>query len=258
MPFLPGIFNRNNTAAPAAAPAPAAPAPAPAAGPVTQQKDGPANPAANPNNMQQPANNQPAGGPEAGDMSQFKNLFTPKPVDPNAPRAATLADPILQPVDPAKFRESVATANFAAAIPQETLQKAISGDANALMEAINAAAREAFTAATTLSHGLSESAARTAAERALGSVDSKVRNMMIRTQNPTNEVLADPAVSPVFNAVKAQIATANPQLAPDAVHQAAEQYFNAMATKLTAPQRQAEETKQQEAAKGTDFSFLLN
>ena len=258
MAFLNGIFNKQQ---PAPAPAPVVPTPQPgatqAAGPVAKQLTAPANPGANPAVTAGAAPAAaPAGGPS--ELAAYADLFKPKPADPNAQRPATLADPILQPVDPTKFRESVQTANFAASIPQETLQKAMAGDAQAFMEAINHASREAFVAATTLSHGLSESASRTAAERALGSVDGKVRNMMIRTQNPTNEALSNPAVAPVFNAVKSQIATANPQLAPEAVHAAAEQYFNAMASELTAPQRQAELTKQQDAAKGTDFSFLLS
>jgi hypothetical protein len=182
-------------------------------------------------------------------------MFTPKAPDPNAPQQPTLADPILNPVDPAKFREQVANANFAANIPQETLQKAMSGDAAAFQEAVNAAAREAFAAATQMSQGLAEHAARTAAERALGQVDLRVRNQLLQGQNTTNEVLNNPAVAPVFKAVKAQIAQAQPHMSPEAVHQAAEGYFTNMANAMTAPQRQAEEAKT--APKQQDFSFLL-
>jgi hypothetical protein len=59
----------------------------------------------------------------------------------------------------------------------------------------------------------------------------------------------------VFNAVKAQIAQAQPHLSPDAVQKAAESYFTDMANALTAPQRQAEATKT--APKQNDFSYLL-
>jgi hypothetical protein len=258
MAFLPGIFNRNPAPAPAAqqqaAPQPAAPAPQ-VGGPASQQP-APANPAANPAAMQNlPAGTPAAGGPQAPDLSSYAAMFTPKAADPNAPQQPTLNDPILNPVDPAKFREQVANANFAASIPQETLQKAISGDVSAFQEAINAAAREAFAAATQLSQGLAEHASRTAAERALGQVDSKVRNHLLKVQNTSNEVLSNPAVSPVFNAVKAQIAQAQPHLSPDAVQKTAESYFTDMANALTAPQRQAEATKT--APKQNDFSYLL-
>ena len=256
MAFLAGIFNKQPAPAPAAQPgAPAQPAPQ-QGGPASLQQ-APANPGAAPAAMQNlPAGNPPAGGPQAPDLSSYAAMFTPKPADPNAPQQPTLADPILNPVDPTKFREQVANANFAASIPAETLQKAMSGDVTAFQEAINSAAREAFAAATQMSQGLAEHASRTAAERALGQVDSRVRNQLLKAQNTNNEVLSNPAVSPVFNAVKAQIAQAQPHLSPDAVQKAAEGYFTEMATALTAPQRQAEATKN--APKQQDFSYLLS
>lgn len=256
MAFLNGIFNKT----------PAAPAPAPAQQPAPQapqgslpasQQQAPTNPAAQPSNMQNlPTGTPAASGPQAPDMSTYAAMFAPRPADPNAKVAPTLADPILAPVDPAKFREQVNTANFAATIPAETLQKAVSGDVAAFQEAINTAAREAFAAATQLSQGLVEHGSRTAAERALGQVDSHVRNHLLRVQNTDNAVLSNPAVSPVFNAVKAQIAQAQPHMTPEAVQKAAEGYFSDMATALTAPQRQAETANA--APKQTDFSYLLS
>ena len=183
-------------------------------------------------------------------------MFKPKAADPNAPKIPTLADPILGQLDPTQFRQQVEQANFAASIPQETIQRAISGDAQAFSEAINAAAREAFAAAAQLSHGLVEHGSRTAAERLNSSLDSRIKNYQLRTQNTSNEQLQHPAVAPMLNAVKMQIAQSNPQLSPDAVQQQAEQYFMQMADVLSAPKRQAEE--QAARPKETDFSSYLS
>ncbi len=255
MAFLPGIFGKQ------AAPAPAAPAPAAspaavaggAAGPATQQQ-APANPAAAPNAMVGAQTPPAAGGPQ-NPMDSFVDMFKPRPVDPKAPKVPTMADPILGPMDPAAFKQQVATANFASAIPQETLQKALSGDTQAFMDAINMASREAFAASAQLSHGLVEHGARTAADRVNTSLDSRIRNFQIRSQNTSNEALAHPAVAPMLNAVKVQIAQSNPNLTPEAVQQQAEQYFTQMADVLVAPKQQAAA----EAAKPTqgDFSYLL-
>jgi hypothetical protein len=248
MAFLAGIFGKPPAAAPAAPPV----APTPPGGPATQQQTL-ANPGANPAAMlsAQP----PAAAPQPSTLDAYADMFKPKPADPNATKPASLSDPLLAPLDPAAFKQQVASANFAAGIPQEVMQKAMAGDAQAFMDAINHATREAFSAATTLSHGLSEHAARTAAERVSGSLDGRIRNNLIQGQNTLNETLSKPAVAPVFNAVRAQIAQSNPQLSPADVNKAAEQYFQEMSTELTAPQRQAEATKN--APKGTDFSYLL-
>lgn len=249
MAFLDGIFGK----APAPAPVPAA-APVPQGGPATQQQQL-ANPGANPANMAGTTTAPAAGGPEKSTLDTYADLFKPRAQDPNAPKQLGIADPLLAPLDPAAFKQQVQSANFAASIPQETLQKAMAGDAQAFMDAINHASREAFSAATTLSHGLSEHAARTAAERVNGSLDGRIRNSLIKGQNTSNEVLSKPAVAPIFNAVKAQIAQSNPQLSPEAVQQSAEQYFMEMSNEITAPQRQAEVTKN--APKTADFSYLL-
>jgi len=259
MAFLPGIFGKP---APAPVAAPAAPTPAPAApqgGPAMQQVNGPANPAANPANMGTDTAPAPAGGPipgTASSLDSYVNMFKPKPADPNAPKTPTLQDPILGPMDPSAFRQQISTANFASGIPAETIQKAVSGDVNAFSEAINLAAREAFAAAAQLSHGLVEHGSRTAAERLNGTLDSRIRNFQIKTQNTNHEALSHPAVAPMLNAVKMQLATSNPQLTPEQVQQQAEAYFTQVADVLTAPKKAAAQAAN--TPKEMDFSSYLS
>lgn len=248
MAFLSGIFNK--------APAQQAPAaaPAPTGGPVAAQQAGPANPSADPANMQnQPA--QPAAGGPVNPLDQFSSLFQPKPVDPKAPKAPSLSDPYLGPLDPAAFRQQVDKANFTANIQPEIMQKALAGDQEAFASVINSAAREAFAAAAQLSHGLVEHGVRTGAERFNGALDSRIKNYQIRSQNSTNEALQHPSVAPMMNAVKMQIAQSNPQLSPEAVQAQAEQYFTQMSEVLLAPKLKAQE--QAARPKETDFSSYL-
>jgi len=257
MAFLSNIWGAKPAATPAPAPAPAlAPAPI-AAGPAMKQTGGPANPGADPANMQQPL---PGAAPAPGpipELDAFSNLFKPKPVDPNAPKRPTLADPILTPLDPAAFQQQVQQANFAASIPPETLAKAAAGDATALAAAINAASQAAFAAGTQLSHGLVEHGSRTAAERVDGTLDVRLRNQQIRMQNVDNPVLQHPAVAPVVGAIKAQIANQNPQMSPAEVIAATEQYFNNMQAALGQPAKAAQEAATAAAKKGSSFGYLL-
>lgn len=260
MAFLSGIFGSSN-AQPAATPAPAAPQPT-GAGPASKQQ-APANPGANPAAMisgDQQQQQQPAGG-ATGDgqksaLDAFAELLKPKQ-DPNAKAMPGLADPILAPLDPVKLQQSVANTNFAASIDPQVLQKAASGDAQALMEAINTASRDAFLTATQLSHQLSEHASREAATRLDGSLDRRIRSHQIRTQNIDNPVLQHPAAAPLVNAVKAQIAAANPSMPATEVTRKAEEYFLTFADQLTAPQRQAAQAAQEASSGERDFSYLF-
>lgn len=254
MAFLNGIFGKPQApATPAAAPAQTAATAGGGAGPASLQQQ-PANPLANPQAMPGQSAAPAANGPE-NPLDSFVDMFKPRQQDPNAAKTPTLNDPILGQLDPSAFKQQVSQANFAASIPQETIQKAISGDPQAFAEAINTAAREAFAAAAQLSHGLVEHGSRTAAERVNSSLDSRIRNFQIKTQNTNHEALGHPAVAPMLNAVKMQIATSNPTLTPEQVQQQAETYFTQMADVLTAPKRQAAE--QAAKPKENDFSYLL-
>jgi hypothetical protein len=254
MAFLPGIFGT--------APKPTTPAPAAAqqpsqGGPASQQQS-PANPAANPAAMNGQSGAAPAGGPQAAPatgLDAFTNLFAPKAADPNAKKAPTMADPILGPLDPAAFKQQIATANFAANIPQERMQAALQGDVNAFSEVINTAAREAFAAAAQLSHGLVENGVRTGADRLSSTLDSRFRDLQLRNQNTSNATLTHPAVAPVLNAVKMQIAASNPNLAPSEVQQQAEAYFTQMATALN-PNTSSQDASANQNKQG-DFAYLL-
>lgn len=243
MAFKFGIFGQSPAPAPAPAPA-AAPTPAPAPGPAgpASQQTSPANPGATPAGISAVPDGGKQGLDQPATLDSFKDLFAVKPVDPNAPKQPTLSDPLLGPIDPAKFQETVKQANFTAGLDPAMAQKALGGDTQALMDLINGAAQNAFTAAATMSHNLSESAARTAALRLDQGLDGRIRSNAIRSYTPENPVLQHPAVAPVLGAIKAQIANQNPQLSAAEVATQAEKYFLGMAAEIQAP-------AQQEAAK---------
>lgn len=256
MAFLPGLWGNKNTQAPAPAPA-AAPVTVPnAAGPASKQPGVP-NPGADPTNMQLPA---PGAAPAPGPMPEldkFAELFKPRQVDPSAPKPVTLADPILAPLDQEAFRQQIATANFAAAIPADVLAKAAGGDPAALAQAINQASQAAFAAGTQLTHGLVEHGSRTAAERVDSQLGVKIRNQAIQMQNVDNQVLQHPAVAPLVGLVKNQIANQNPRMSPEQVTAATAEYFTNMTTALGQPAKlQAEAATAAEQQK-SNFRFLL-
>lgn len=252
MAFLPGIFGRA-ASTPQAQPSPV----------NTNGSGGPAAQQAQPANSQvapeaqaaQTAPIPPAGGPQ-NPLDTFTNYFKPQARDPKAPVAPTLRDPLLAPLDPAKFKEQVAQANFTQGISPELMQKAISGDVAAFSEAINSAAREAFSAAAQLSHGLAENATRTGLERMDGMIDGRIKNYNVRTQGVSNSALGHPAVAPMVQAMKVQIAQANPSLSPMEIQQQAEQYFEQVSTVLQSS-KQAANPPAPTGPKETNFASYL-
>ncbi len=273
MAFLSGIFNKQPTTPAVATPATQAPAPqgqnfqaqnpgtGGGAGAVSRQNT-PPNSAANPANMPgQPAGAPATTGPEAGPISAldaFQDYFKQKPADPNAQKVPTLNDPYLPALNPEDIQQRLANTNFAANIPQETVQKAISGDPQAFMEAINIAAREAFSASTQLTHGLVYHGARAAAERVSGSLDSRFRNFQVKSQTIANETLAHPAVAPLFQVTRQQIATANPQMTPEQVQKETEKYFTSMAEALAGGKGGSQESAAQpQTPSQTNFASFL-
>ena len=71
------------------------------------------------------------------------------------------------------------------------------------------------------------------------------------------EALQHPAVAPMLNAVKMQIASSNPNLSPDQVQQQAEQYFSQMADVLVAPKQAAAAAAAKPKSGETDFSSYI-
>lgn len=256
MAFLPGIFGKAATQQPAQT----APANSNGSGGPAAQQQQPANSQVSPQaQAAQTQPTQPAGGPQepvASPLDMFTDYFKPQVRDPKAPQAPTLRDPYLAPLDPVAFKQQVSQANFTSGIPAETMQKAMAGDATAFQEAINTAAREAFSAAAQLSHGLSEQATRAGLERFDGALDGRIKNYSVRTQNVSNEALNHPAVQPMLSAVKIQIAQSNPNLSPAEIQSQAEQYFEQLTSVLGGAKQQAQQAANP-GPKPTDFSSYL-
>jgi hypothetical protein len=86
-------------------------------------------------------------------------------------------------------------------------------------------------------------------------LDSRIRNIQVKSQNTSNAALLHPAVAPMLNAVKAQLAASNPNLSPAEIQAQSEQYFTQMAEVLIAPKQAAAEAARKPT--GMDFSSYL-
>lgn len=224
-----------NTTPPAPAPAPAANAPAPAGA-----KDGKAD-----------------GDSTDSRLAELARLWQDPDNGNGKPANAPSGPQPLFNVDPAKVSEAVGKLNFAANVPQETLQKALNGDAAALMEALNATARTSFQAAVMAVPSMVEPAVRKATGEVSEQLPGLIKHAQLAATRSENSVYNNEALAPVTAALKEQIVKHNPQATPNEVQALVEKQLETLGMVL-APQRQSSSPAAGPRNTGAeqDFSFL--
>lgn len=152
------------------------------------------------------------------------------------PDSTGSGDPFTQPLfstDPAKIREAASQIDFLQAVPQELMQKAMSGnDPQSFMQVMNAVAQNALATALQVSTQTVEQAGSKIGERFNKALPNRFKDLQITSAQPTNPVLSHPAVQPMLNMVRNQIKMANPDATPQQVNQMAEDYLSKFAGAL--------------------------
>lgn len=207
------------------------------------------NPGANPATVTNQPSGTAANAPAVKTLplDEFKDIWQPTATDPNA-------DPFSKPLlthDPAKLSEAVSKMNFMDGVDPGLVTKALAGDAQALIQVVNAAAQKSFAASTQLNSNMLETSFKTNNERVNSTLPKKVREAQINSMQSENPVLNHAAAAPMLDMAKRAISNKNPDLSPAQVQARAEQYISDFAGSLT--------TQQQTAAKPTgpdpfDFS----
>lgn len=172
---------------------------------------------------------------EDSPLDIYKDIFT-IPTDDKGNPIQPSADPLSSPVidfDPAKLQEALKGKNLVGNVPQELLQKAMSGnDPQAFMQVLNLASTNSFQLAIGAASKMVESAISKHTANLEAALPSRIRDTQIRQSSVKNPVLSHPAAAPMVEALKMQIAVKNPQLSPDRVTEMAENYFIAMSKEL--------------------------
>jgi hypothetical protein len=209
------------------------------------------------------ANNDPANNadPQKGQGSQldnFKDLFKVQTDDKGNPQVPVdpLSGPLLT-VDPQKLKEAASKLNFTGNIAPEQLQKAMSGqDPQAFMDVLNSVAQGAFLQAMQVNAGVVETAFQKHTSRIETALPDRIRNIQVRNAAPKHAALSHPAAAPMVEALKGQIARANPHLSPEKVAEHAENYFIAFASDVTAGNQQ-QSNGNKSGPQETDWAALL-
>lgn len=198
----------------------------PAGGPPNQS--GPQN--APGSSMQQRQGMESSG--QNSPLAPFEKLWeTPDTGSNGAPK-----DPFSEPLfatDPVKIKEAASQMDFVAQLPQELVQKAMSGqDPQAFMQVINGVAQAALATALQVSTGTMEQAGTKLGQRFKSALPDSIRDVQVNSQVSSNPILNNPAVQPMLKMARNQIKMMNPGMSPQDIQQQAEQLFLSMAKEM--------------------------
>lgn len=189
-------------------------------------------------------------------LDNFKDLWKNPDTSGQPP-----ADPFSQPLfntDPTKIVEASQKANFLSQIPQELMQKAMSGqDPQAFMEVINSVGQQSLALALQLSTATIEQAGSKIGERYKQDVPNRFKDVQLNSIKSSNPVLSHPSAEPMLQMLRGQIRKNEPNLSADEINRKAEEFLTTFAGQLS-PGSQGEGNSGPNSKEGTDWSTWLN
>lgn len=162
-------------------------------------------------------------------LDAFADLWKTDPTKtPNPASQDPWADPLFA-TDPSKIREAASKMDFLGQVPQDLMQKAMSGnDPQAFMQVINAVGQNTLAAALQIGTATTEHAGKQIGERFNKSLPGRFKDMQIEGTQPSDPRLQHPAVQPMLKFARNQVKQMNPDASPQEIQAKAEEYILAM------------------------------
>lgn len=190
-------------------------------------------------------------GKAASPLDEFKELWH---TDKDSETPNPFAEPLFK-VDATKLQEATGKMDFTKSVSPEVLQKALSGDATALQEALNKSNQAVFLQAANMMTGLIESAMKQNNGRMEQALPSKLKDYQLRNTPINNPVLQNPAVQPLVDALKFQISAKHPDMSPADVAAKAEAFMVHVSDSFQT--EKTSKTEQKQKAGEMDWSSFL-
>jgi len=237
-PPIMSLFNSRNTA-----PIPATTMQAPttqnsAPNTTTGVSDNPTAPSGN----NQTTTGAPAAFPPTatGDKSPLANFADLWKVDTTQPGPDNKSLVPQFNIDPAKILESASKIDFTKSINPDVIDKALAGDRAAFLTAINQSAQLGFAHAVTASGELVKNSMNTAQEALNNRVlPTAIRQATIsQAIDASNPAFTNPAVAPMLDNLKAQLALKYPTASPQEIATTAQAYLVDMASLINSNVKQ--------------------
>lgn len=221
-----------------------------------------------PNGPNEPGNSSqnnadPSKGPKQDSpLDTYKDIFT-IPVDEKGAPIAPPPDPLSGKVinfDAQKVADSLKGKNFLSGVNPELLEKVNAGNnPQALMELLNTVVGTTLQHSIAVSASMAENAIQANNERFEKALPDRIRGVQLRQSTPKNPILSNPAIAPMVEAFKLQLASKNPQLSPQAIQDYTDRYFQDVAVALTGVNSEGTPHSQNsKQGKEPDWSALLD
>lgn len=206
--------------------APNGPAPNPDAGTGASSTGSGANPPAGTGAANPDANKSP--------LDQFTSLWEPNKDDKGNPLPPP-SNAVSIAFDPAKMGEALNKVNLASNVPADLVQKALGGDQQAFVEAMNAVGKNTFMLAAQSAVKLMEDALKkhdaNVSARLPGMVKEHMTSDRLVTENP---VFSHPSTAPVLQALQKQFQLKYPNATATELQNMAKQYLGGVAEMFNA------------------------
>lgn len=157
-------------------------------------------------------------------------------------------------LDPNVLSEVSSKLNFTQDISPELMQQATNGDANALIQIINAASQNAYKAALSHTSTLTDKFIGARTDYSMKNVGSKVKQELTNSALSNTPNYNHPVVKAQLNMVAESLSAQHPDATPQEIAQMAGRYIQDLASAISPQQTQ----QQQEANAGTDWSKYLS
>lgn len=240
---MPTPFDMFRIFSPKQAPQPQVAAPAPAPAPTNDPRRN--NPAASQtaqtsgtdaNGVVPPGGADPGANPPSP-LDQYKDLWQPPAVDPNAAAAAA------QQVDPQKLMEAARKVDFSSALNQETLAKVAAGGdeaIKALLESFNSFGQQVYGQSAVTTARIVEQAVSQARDQFISEIPNVINRQGARAKVfDDNPAFKHPAIAPMIEAQVQQLSMKFPKASPAELTSMAKDHLQAMAALIAPPKADA-------------------
>ena len=182
----------------------------------------------------------------ASPMADFEKLWQNDPTD-----KGTTTAPLFD-IDPAKLNDAVKTADFTRQLPPDIIQKALSGDKDAFVAAMNGVAQQAFSHQTMATTKLIEQALNRRDAELGNKIPDLVRNANISENLADSPLFQNEATRPLMESLQAQLAIKYPKATSSQIAEQARSYIANFAKLATG--NPAVDAKQAATDKADDWS----
>lgn len=217
----------------------------PAAAPTQQTTAAPAASASSPASAANGQSSAPAlaqagqgAAPATDPLAAWGDLFKPAAAPATDPAKAP-APVDLWNVNPEQLAKAAGGINMTSAIPKELVAKALAGDADAFMEALNKTSQMSFMMAYQASMQGVKPAMEARFDAFSKEMPSTFNKMNMDATLQSDPLLSNPAMKPVVEGLRNQILAKHPDATPQQLQQAMSEYFKAVGISVGKPQATA-------------------